>query len=226
MSNLQKFNDTIKEFDNEVGKLKAVSEAYQKLQGLTLAYDGISKQFEENSKTLDKINELQKLQQEKVSKSLTELDNANRQNKSELAKLIEVKTEQIRRDNKEFYRELDNFNKQSKSELVKLVEEKTDQIRKENKDFYKDLESTIKIKLDENKSQIKQLIESERTQIKQIFEIEFAKNTKELRQVIETETDKQTQLLLENQNTIKVSLWVIGGLTLILSILTVIKLWT
>lgn len=193
MSNLQKFNDTIKEFDNEVGKLKAVSEAYQKLQELTLAYDGISKQFEENSKTLDKINELQKLQQEKVSKSLAELDNSNKQNKSELAKLIE---------------------------------EKTDQIRKENKDFYKEIESTIKIKLDENKSQIKQLIESERTQIKQIFEIEFAKNTKELRQVIEAETNKQTQLLLDSQKTIKISLWIIGGLTLILSILTVVKLWT
>lgn len=190
MSNLQKFNDTIKEFDNEVVKLKAVSEAYQKLQGLALAYDGISKQFEENSKTLDKINELQKLQQEKVSKSLAELDISNKQNKSELAKLIE---------------------------------EKTEQLRKENKDFYKELESTIKIKLDENKSQIKQLIEHERHQIKQIFEIEFAKNTKELRQVIETETDKQTHLLLNNQNIIKISLWVIGGLTLILSFLSMLK---
>ena len=88
-------------------------------------------------------------------------------------------------------------------------------IRKENKDFYKDLESTIKIKLDENKSEIKQVIENERNQIKQIFEIEFAKNTKELRQVIEAEN-----------KSLKISVWVIGGLTLIMSILAVIKLWT
>lgn len=192
MSTFQEFNDTIKDFGEVVGKFKTVSEAYQKLERLIFTYDGINKRFEENSNTLDKINELQKLQQEKVSKSLAELDNVNKQNKSE---------------------------------LTKLIEEKTDQIRKENKDFYKDLESTIKIKLDENKSQIKQLIESERIQIKQIFEIEFVKNTKELIQAFETETNNQTQLLFNNQKIIKISLWIISGLTLILSILSVIKLW-
>jgi Skp family chaperone for outer membrane proteins len=193
MSNLQKFNTTLEDFDKEVGKLKAVSDAYQKLEGLTVAYNDISKQFDQNSKALDKINELQKAEQEKVTKSLNDLENTNKENKSELSKLLE---------------------------------EKTDQIRKENKEFYKDIESTIKSKLDDNKSQIKQLIESERNQIKQIFEIEFAKNTKELRQVIEIETNKQTQLLLENQKAIKISLWVIGGLTLILSAMAVFKLWT
>jgi CHASE3 domain sensor protein len=100
--------------------------------------------------------------------------------------------------------------------LSKLVEEKTDQIRKENKEFYKDLESTIKIKLEENKSQIKQIIENERSQIKEIFEIEFAKNTRELRQVIEAETNKQTQIILENQKVIKLSVWIIGGVSIIL----------
>lgn len=193
MSNLQKFNQTLKDFDQEVEQLKDVSGAFKKLQQLTETYNAIIKQFEENSKTLDKINELQKAQQEKVAKSLAEIENANKQNKTELAK---------------------------------LVEEKTDQIRKENKDFYKDLESTIKIKLDDNKSEIKNLIENERNQIKQIFEIEFAKNTKELRQVIEIETNKQTQLLANNQKTIKISVWLIGGLTLILSALAVFKLWT
>ena len=193
MSNLQKFNTTLEDFDKEVGKLKAVSDAYQKLQALTGAYDQISKQFDQNSKALDNINELQKAQQAKVAQSLVEIENVNKQNKSELSKLIE---------------------------------EKTDQIRKENKDFYKELESTIKIKLDDNKSQIKQIIESERTRIKEIFEIEFAKNTKELRQTIESETNKQTQLLLGNQKVIKISVWVIGGLTILLSALAVFKLWT
>jgi hypothetical protein len=192
MSSLQKFNTTLEDFDKEVGKLKAVSDAYQKLQGLTTSYEDISRQFDQNSRALDKINELQKAQQEKVTKSLSELDSANKQNKTELSKLLE---------------------------------EKTDQIRKENKEFYKDIESTIKIKLDDNKSQIKQLIESERNQIKQIFEIEFAKNTKELKIVIETETNKQTQLLIENQNAVKILLWVIGGLLLILSFTIVIKVW-
>src|SRR5690606_28643623 len=193
MNNIQKFEDILNSLDLESKKLESISIAYGKLQQLTEAYNDIIKQFLENSKTLDKINELQKAQQEKVTKSLAEIENVNKQNKTELARLFE---------------------------------EKTDLIRKENKDFYKDLESTIKIKLDDNKSEIKNLIESERNQIKQIFEIEFAKNTKELRQVIEAETNKQTQLLTENQKTIKISVWVIGGLTLILSILAVIKLWT
>ena len=175
MSNLQKFNTTLEDFDKEVGKLKAVSDAYQKLQGLTVSYDKISQQFDQNSQALESINL-------GIEKSI--------------------------------------------SELYSLVDKKTDQISKENKEFYKDLAGTIKIQLDDNKSQIKQLIENERNQIKQIFEIEFAKNTKELRLVIEAETNKQTQLLIGNQKTIKISLWVIGGLTLILSALAAIKLWT
>jgi len=191
MSNLQKFNSTLEDFDKEVGKLKEVSAAYHKLDSLTATYDSIVKQFESNSNTLAKISELQKAQQEKLSKSLSDIENAN---------------------------------KLHKSEISKLVEEKTDQIRKENKEFYKDLESTIKIKLEENKSQIKQIIENERSQIKEIFEIEFAKNTRELRQVIEAETNKQTQIILDNQKVIKLSVWIIGSVSIILSAIAVFKL--
>jgi hypothetical protein len=181
MSNLQKFNQTLENFSQEVEQLKDVSGAYKKLERLTETYNEITKQFAENSKTLGKINELQIVQQEKVSKSLVEIENINKQNRIELAKLFE---------------------------------EKTDQIRKENKEFYRDFESTLKIKLDENKSEIKQLIENERNQIKQIFEIEFAKNTKELTQVIKAET-----------KTTKILLLIFGGLTMILSTLSVLKLW-
>lgn len=184
MSNLQKFNQTLEDFNQEVEQLKDVSGAFKKLQQLTETYNTIIKQFEENSKTLGEINELQKAQQEKVAQSLIELENVNKQHKTELAKLVEEKTDQIRKENKDFYEnlestikikldkinelqkaqqesfaknltEIENANKQHKTELAKLVEEKTDQIRKENKDFYKDLESTVKIKLDDNKSEIK-----------------------------------------------------------------------
>jgi len=171
MSNLQKFNTTLEDFDKEVGKLKAVSDAYQKLQGLTVSYDKISQQFDQNSNALESINK-------DIEKSI--------------------------------------------SAIYSLVDKKTDQISKENKDFYKDLASTIKIQLDDNKSQIKQLIENERNQIKQIFEIEFAKNTKELQQVIETGSNKQTQLLLDNQKVIKISLWALSGIIILLNILSII----
>ncbi|WP_221390981.1 hypothetical protein [Dyadobacter sp. NIV53] len=181
MSNLQKFNETLEEFNQEVEQLKEVSGAYKKLQQLTETYNVISKQFDENSKSLDAINVLQKVQQEKISNSLIEIGNTN------------------------------NFNR---TELAKLFEERTDQIRKENKEFYKDLEGTIRIKLDENKSNIKQLIENERNQIKQIFENELAKNTNELRHFIEAES-----------RILKTSVWIIGGLTLIISLLAIVKLW-
>ena len=69
------------------------------------------------------------------------------------------------------------------------------------------------------------LIENERLRIKEIFEIEFAKNTKELRQVIEIEANKQTRLLLDNQKIIKISLWVIGTITIILCAMSAFKLW-
>ncbi len=192
MSNLQKFNQTLEDFNQEVEQLKEVSGAYKRLQLLIEKYNEIIRQFEENSKKLDVINEYQKAQQDKLSKSLIEIENINKQNKTDLSKLIE---------------------------------EKTDQIRKENKDFYKDLESIIKIKLEESRSQIKQLIENERNQIKQIFEIEFAKNTKELRQVFETATNKQTELLIASQKSIKIYIWIIGGVTLVLTALAVLKLW-
>lgn len=184
MSNLQKFDDTLKDFNSEVDKLKAVSGAYERLQGLIVAYGEINKQFADNSKTLEKINELQKEKQKEIEKTLSEIESSNIKNKGELANLIE---------------------------------EKTDQIRKENKEFYRELESTIKIKLDDNKSQIKQLIENERSQIKQIFENELATKTKEIRETIESETNKQTLLLLKNQNIIKVSIWIIGLLIILLA---------
>ncbi len=181
MSNLQKFNVTLEDFDKEVGKLKAVSEAYQKLQSLTSAYDEISNQFKKNSAALENINQHLKIEQEKIDNYLVELS--------------------------------------------KIIEEGTNQIRKENKEFYKDLEDTIKIKLNDNKSEIKQLIENERNQLKQIFEIEFSKNTKELKQDIESNTYKQTQILLKNQNGMKIILWILGSISIILSGLVVIKLF-
>jgi len=115
-------------------------------------------------------------------------------------------------------------NKAEKQELARAIDEKLEILRKENKDFYKDLESTIKIKLDDNASQIKQLIENERSRIKDIFEMEFAKNTQELKKTIETEISKQTKQLLAHQSVIKYSLWCLGGLILILSIINTFKL--
>lgn len=177
MSNLQKFNETLEGFEKEVEKLNAVSDAYQKLQELTITYAAITKQFDENSKALEQISEIQKVRQKEIEKSLSEIESVNLK---------------------------------SKVEFSKLLEERTDLIRKENKEFYKDLESTIRIKLDDNKSQIKQLIESERAQLKQIFENEIS---------------KQTSVVLASQKVIKTIVFIFGVIITLLGVLTIIKLW-
>jgi len=175
MSNLQKFNTILEDFNKEVGKLKAVSEAYQKLDNLTHTYGEISNHFTRNNQKLENINQ-------SIENSLVSIG--------------------------------------------KLLEEKTDLIRKENKDFYKDFEGTIRIKLDDNKSEIKNLIESERYQLKQIFEIEFTKNTNDLKRTFEIETNKQIKAIIDGLKPIKLSVWLIGGLTLLINILIAIKLFS
>lgn len=176
MSNLQKFNETLEDFEKEVGKLNAVSDAYQKLQELTLTYAEITKQFDENSKSLDQISKIQKERQKEIEKLLKEIEGTNVQNKSELSKLLE---------------------------------DKTDLIRKENKDFYKDMDTTLRIKLDDNRSQIKQLIENERIQIKTIFE---------------TELSKHSSILIKNLNSIKTLIFIFGIVLIILGAFVAYKL--
>lgn len=162
MSNLQKFNTTIEDFDKEVGKLKAASDVYQKLQLLTISYDEISKQFEQNSNALDKINELQKLQQEKVTKSLNDLEVYNKQSKGELSKLIEEKTDQIRKENKDFYRELEGTLKikldENKSQIKQLIENERLRIKE-----------IFEIEFAKNTKELRQVIEIETNKQTQIL---------------------------------------------------------
>jgi DNA integrity scanning protein DisA with diadenylate cyclase activity len=173
MSNLQKFNTILEDFDKEVTKLKSVSQAYQRLEALVAVYAEIQEKIDRSSQTLEDNSKLLKMQQENLSC---------------------------------------------------LIEDKTERIRKDNKDFYREFESTVKIKLDDNKSQIKQLIENERSQIKQIFEIEFAKNINDLKQTFEREITKQTYYLLKGQKSIRIPLWIIGCLILFANIFIICKL--
>lgn len=192
MSSLQKFNQTLGEFNQEVEQLKDVSGAYKKLQHLIEYYEKIIKQFEVNNEYLGNIHTSLQSQQKEFSESVDKIIHLNYENKVELEKLLEIKVDIIRKDNKE---------------------------------FYKDLESTIRIKLDDNKSQIKQFIESERSQIKSIFENEFAKNKKDILETMERSQEKQAQLLIYNQKMIKIALWIVGCLNLVLSCLVVFKLF-
>lgn len=65
------------------------------------------------------------------------------------------------------------------------------------------------------------MIESERSQIKHIFEIEFAKNTKEVEQFL----DAKTRMVIKGQKTIKVCIGILGGITMLLCALISYKVW-
>ena len=66
------------------------------------------------------------------------------------------------------------------SSANRLFDEKINELRKENKDFYKDFEATLRIKLDDNKSEIKRLIEDERSRLKEIFYSKIEEQTRQL----------------------------------------------
>jgi ABC-type transporter Mla subunit MlaD len=184
MNNLQKFDNTIEELGKELVKLKGTTDAYQKLQGLITSYAKINELFAQNSKSLEEFAAQQKKKQEELANTLTTLHNQNKEGKDELKKQNTV------------------FEKN----ISLLIEN----LRKENKDFYLDFEKTVKIKLDDNKSEIKRLIESERLQIKAIFEAEISKRTAEI---------------IANQKGLQTTIWIIGALLAILNIVVLVKLF-
>lgn len=166
MSNLQKFNQTLTDFNQEVEQLKDVSKAYQKLEQLIEKYNSIITLFEGNSEKLNEINELQKNQQEKVSNSLIEFERQHTQNKSELEKLLENKIEQIERNNKVFYKDFESTIKikldDNKSQIKQLIENERKQIKeifelefaKNTRDLKSELEKQTEL-LSKNQKTIK-----------------------------------------------------------------------
>ena len=119
----------------------------------------------------------------------------------------------------------ENFKKINKNiyeanlELNSTLEDKIDIIRKENKEFYRDLESTIKIKLEDNMSQIKQLIKSERLQLKQIIE----STIKQFEEKINSNIHSPLKSQLKAINLTKWSVWMIGIVTISLLSISIFK---
>lgn len=90
MSNLQKFNITLEEFDSEVGKLKEVSHAYQKLESLIVSYEKITKQLEQNRTELMTITALQKDQREEIFTLIRTVEKQFLSEQGQFSKYMEV----------------------------------------------------------------------------------------------------------------------------------------
>ena len=182
------------------------------------------KKFEETLGSLDlEVNRLNAVTQayKKLEDLVASYETIISKLKENNTTFIKIKDEQ----NKHLTSIEDNFKKINKSiyqaniELNSTLEDKIDLIRKENKEYYRDLESTIKIKLDDNKSQIKQLIESERLQLKQIIESTVQKSEDNINVKIVEHSVLQTKAT----NTLKWSIWIIGFISIILLALIAFK---
>ncbi len=172
MSNLQKFEDTVQELEREMFKHKEITSSYQKLKDLVKSYGIISEQFDKNSKSLENFAYQQQLKQKELEQGMIDLHLKNQDANEELRKQNELLGNNLTQG----INTLSSENQHAKEELriqnesfEKAVANLIDRFRQENKSFYFDLEKTVKIKLDESKSEIKRLIEDERQKIREIF---------------------------------------------------------
>jgi hypothetical protein len=149
----------------------------------------------ENKNNFQQFQNLNREIGKKLNVSLEELKKENRQFylgfekgikiqlnesfKKQIAKHEEVKKSlnTITNENKNNFQQLQILNTQVGKKLNDSLEE----LRKENRQFYLDFEKVVRIKLDEHKSEIKQLIENERLQIKEIFENKLEKQTADIK---------------------------------------------
>lgn len=208
-SKLERFDNTLNNLEEELTKLKTTSQAYKKLEELSSSYKIILEQFEQNNLAIQK----QIANYKKSKEVLNDIIEDNQKNYEQLRVLsneqksdIEETLDNITNNNQENYKELKSLNNDNQKELNTSLEE----LRKENRQFYLDFEKVVRIKLDEHKSEIKQLIENERLKVKEI---------------IDNKIDKQTDLIMLNQKKINTITLVFGITSTLLLIGILIKLF-
>jgi len=177
---LEKFDNTLNNLEEEVESLKGTAAAFKRLQRLTLTYEQIKSKFDKNSKLLEDQISRQLLNDGEIQKSLGLLMSENDSNYKDL---------------QETHDKVGKGIESSISKLEKSLNISLDSLRKENKQFYLDFEKVVRIKLDENKSEIRQLIENERLKIKEMV-VSAAKEQTNLLM----EKQKKTNNLVVSQN--------------------------
>ena len=86
-----------------------------------------------------------------------------------------------------------------------------DGIKRENRQHYSDLETLVRLKLDENKADIKQFIEHERGQIATLIDT----RSQAVEGFIVAKTDEKITQLVKNQQSMQTTLWVLGVLLVV-----------
>ncbi len=188
---------TLEKFD---GTLNELGSEVEKLKSVSAVYQKIEALATTNTEVNRKFDA--------ARQELGKINEAHLANKVALDKSLEA---------------LEKASEEGKRQLSKQIDDKIDALRKENKEFYKELEGTIKIKLEDNKSEIKRLIENERLQLKEIITNELASRTREIREAMEAESGKQTALLLAAGTQTRMMVMLFGGLSVALGLGILVK---
>lgn len=203
MNNLQKFNHTLENLDQEVERLQSAANIFEKFQNLIQEYQNVNENLKENNTVLLNIGTSQKEEHIKIK---------------ELVEFSKAEQEKLRNQLTEYLKQIAGEITANHTILAKNIDEKIENIISKNKVFYQDFESTLRIKLDETKTEVKLLIESERLQIKDIIETELLKVEKELRNRIEIQTQA---IIIENEKNKSKILQVLGVLGVLLLIILI-----
>ncbi len=196
MSKLEQFDKLIDSFEQELEKLQSTTAVYQKIQYILVQNKEIIDVFKENVVYLKEISEKEEQQQQRVSEFILDL-----KKKQESIAQEQQKTY----DNIQlFFSQISEQDKAHKHELSKTLDTNFETISRSNKDFYRDVRDTLRIRLEDYKSEIKRMIEGERVQIREMIE-------------------KENQKSLKEQNKIKILLYCLLGLVLLLFVFSIFK---
>lgn len=196
MSKLEQFDKLIDSFEQELEKLQSTTAVYQKIQDMYVQNKEIIAIFKENAIYLKEISEKEYQQQEKVSEFLLELK--GQQEKIAIQQQKDYDTIQ------HLLEKLSEQDKAHKYELSKTLDTNFETISRSNENFYRNVGDTLRIRLEDYKSEIKRMIEGERVQIREMIE-------------------KENQKSLKEQKNIKILLYCLLGLVLLLFVFSILK---
>ena len=196
MNKSEQFSKIIDKFEEELINLQSALFTYQKIEDLSSQSRRIIEVFEENVIYLKEISKKEEQQQEQVSNFLLELEKKQES--------IAQKQQKAYDNIQLLFSQISEQDKAHKYELSKTLDTNFETISRSNKDFYRDVGDTLRIGLEDYKSEIKRMIEGERVQIREMIE-------------------KENQKSLKEQKNIKLLLYCLLGLVLLLFVFSILK---
>jgi hypothetical protein len=196
MNKSEQFSKIIDKFEEELINLQSALFTYQKIEDLSSQSRRIIEVFKENVIYLKEISKKEEQQQEQVSNFLLELEKKQES--------IAQKQQKAYDNIQLLFSQISEQDKVHKYELSKTLDTNFEIISRSNKDFYRNVGDTLRIKLEDYKSEIKRMIEGERVQIREMIE-------------------KENQKSLKEQNKIKILLYCLLGLVLLLFVFSIFK---